>query len=363
MYDTAALSEAISQSLGIDLSYSVLGNTFFDYGIAIVVLVVLSIIFRFLQWGVLLRLEALAKKTKTDIDDTIIAVFRSLKPAFYYFVAFFIAVQFLTLTSALGTVIKGILLIWIVYQVVLAVQILIEHVVKKRFVGEKVDPSTTAAIDYLNIFIKIGLWSIGILLVLSNFGVNITSLIAGLGIGGIAIAFALQNILGDLFSSFAIYFDKPFQIGDYIVVGEDSGTVEKIGIKTTRLRSLQGEEIVISNQELTTARVQNFKKLERRRVVTAFGVLYETPTKKLEKIPDMVRKIFDELSDVTLDRVHFKSLDDSALTYEVVFFVEKPDYVTYMDQQQAINLALMKRFEKEKIEFAYPTQTHYIKKG
>jgi len=361
MFSDSAVEE-FSRMAGIDLAQNFLGNTLFAYSVAIAAFVVLALIFRFIQWGVLRRLEIFAKKTKTDIDDTVIAIFRSLRPAFYYFLALFFAVQFLELSDVVSNVVNGVLLIWVVYQVVIAAQVLIDHAFRHRVSGGAADPGTKAAIGYLNILVKVGLWSMGTLLVLSNFGVNITSLVAGLGIGGIAIAFALQNILGDLFSSFAIYFDKPFQVGDFITVGEHSGTVERIGIKTTRLRSLSGEEVVISNRELTSARVQNFKRMKRRRISFSFGVLYETSTKKLEKIPDIVQAVFAGMRDVELDRVHFKAFSDSALDFEVVFYVNVPDYVTYLDRQQEINFALKSHFEKEKIEFAYPTRTVHLVK-
>jgi len=356
------LPEAFSEMLGVDIAFSVFGNTLFNYSFALVLFVVLVFIFRLLQWLILRRLAQLAKRTKTDIDDTLIDIVRSLRPAFYYFVAFFFALQGLTLTPLLERIITGALIIWVVYQGVLAIQILIDYVLRKRFAKDSTGEGETAAIGYLKLIAKVALWSVALLLVLSNFGINVTSLIAGLGIGGIAIAFALQNILADLFSSFAIYFDKPFEVGDFIVANGQSGTVEKIGIKTTRLRALQGEEIVMSNQELTSAVIQNYKKLEKRRTVFQFGVVYETPNKKLEKIPDMVREIFKNTKDTRIERVHFKSMDDSALTFEVVFYVDLPNYAAYLDRQQEINLALKARFEKEKIGFAYPTQTVYLTK-
>lgn len=359
---TSSTTGTLSRYVGVDLTAEVFGNSLFAYAIAIAAFIVLTVFFRFLQWGVLRRLETLAKRTETDIDDTLITIVRSLRPAFYYFLAAFLAIRVLDLSEVVRNMANGILLIWVVYQVVIAAQILIDRILKRRVLGDDAEPGTEAAIGYLNVFVKIGLWSMGVLLVLSNFGVNITSLVAGLGIGGIAIAFALQNILGDLFSSFAIYFDKPFQIGDFIVIGEHAGTVEKIGIKTTRLRSLSGEEIVISNQELTSTRVQNFKHMERRRIVFTFGVLYETPMAKLKRIPEMVQEIFADLDETDLDRVHFKAFGDSSLDFEVVYYVNVPDYNTYMDRQQDVNFALKERFEQEGIDFAYPTRTVYVAK-
>jgi len=192
-------------------------------------------------------------------------------------------------------------------------------------------------------------------------GIEVTSLIAGLGIGGVAIAFALQGILSDLFASFSIYFDKPFRIGDFITVGTDSGTVQKIGIKTTRIKTLQGEELVISNAELTTARVQNFKKMQERRGSLQFGVTYETASDKVKGINTTVEQIFESLKMGRLDRVHFTSFGDSALIFDVVFYSESAAYADFLDLQQAFNFALMDKFAKDGVEFAYPTQVVYLK--
>ena len=343
----------------INFDYSFLGNTVGSYTIALGVFVGLVIAFRFLQWGILKRLEVLAQKTKTDIDDTLIEVVRSLKPAFYYVLALYFGLRSLSFPDVVDAIINGAVLVVVSYQIVTALHILIDYTFQKK--AEREGKEAKKAYRFLSGVIKWGLWIVAILAVISNLGVNITSLIAGLGIGGLAVALAMQNILSDLFSSFAIYFDKPFEVGDYIVVGEHSGTVEKIGIKTTRLRALQGEEIVISNQELTSARIQNLKKMKERRAAFEFGILYETPLEKVKAVPLMVKEIFDELEGGKgrLDRVHFKTLADSSLTFEVIFYVPTREYSDYLDIQQELNLKLMERFKEEKIEFAYPTQTIY----
>jgi small-conductance mechanosensitive channel len=345
----------------INLETVFYGNTVFDYIKSVGVFIVLVIVFKLVQFVILRRLGKLAKKTKTDIDDTLIAIVRSLKPQFYYFIAFYFAVRFLSVNTFAEKIIGSALIIWIVYQIIIGIQILIDYVLHQRIAKDK-DKGTKAAVGYLNKIAKATLWIAGVLIILSNLGVNITSVIAGLGIGGVAIAFALQNILSDLFSSFAIYFDKPFSVGDFIIVGEQMGVVEKIGIKTTRLRALQGEEIVIANNELTSSRVQNFKRMEKRRIVFTIGVTYNTPSDKLKKIPDIVKNIIGAMEHAQIDRVHFKKFGDFSLNYEVVYYILSPDYITYMDTQQAINLALVEAFEREGIDFAYPTQSIILKK-
>ena len=208
---------------------------------------------------------------------------------------------------------------------------------------------------------RIVLWSIALLVTLDNLGFNITTLMASLGIGGIAVALAVQNILGDVFSSVSIALDKPFVIGDFIVVDNYMGTVEYIGMKTTRLRSLGGEQVVFSNTELLKNRIRNFKRMQERRIAFEFGIAYETPVEEIERIPQLVRNIVtDDRFDTRFDRAHFKSYGDSALQFEVVYYVLNPDFNKYMDIQQEINLALLRAFRARGITFAYPTRTLHL---
>lgn len=211
---------------------------------------------------------------------------------------------------------------------------------------------------------RIALWSIAALVTLDNLGFNISTLMASLGIGGIAVALAVQNILGDIFSSVSIALDKPFVIGDFIAVDDYTGTVEYVGLKTTRIRSLGGEQIVFSNSELLKNRIRNYKRMQERRISFEFGIAYETPVEEIERIPDTVREIIAASSPETrFDRAHFKSYGDSALQFEVVYYVLDPDYNKYMDIQQRINLELLKCFRARGIGFAYPTRTLYFASG
>jgi small-conductance mechanosensitive channel len=184
--------------------------------------------------------------------------------------------------------------------------------------------------------------------------VNITSLIAGLGIGGVAVALGLQSILSDLFSSFAIHFDKPFLVGDLIMVGDKIGTVERIGIKTTRIRALQGEEIVFGNKQLTDTRIQNYRKMRNRWIVFAIGVSYETPNTVLQEIPALLRTVIESQPKARFDRAHFARFDPSALTFEIAYFVLTDSYRTYMDVQQEINFGILQAFAERKIAPAHP---------
>ena len=203
-------------------------------------------------------------------------------------------------------------------------------------------------------------WITGVLFMLDNLGFRISTVIAGLGIGGIAIALAAQAILGDLFGYFVILFDRPFEIGDFIIVGDYMGVIERFGIKTTRIAGLGGEQIVVSNKDLTDSRVRNYKRMAKRRVVFRLGVTYQTPAALLRGIPGVVTDVFRGVAGATLDRVHFFSYGDFSLIYEIVYYVDGNDYTTYMDIQQMVNLRIYEEFEKRKIEFAYPTQTLYL---
>jgi small-conductance mechanosensitive channel len=212
------------------------------------------------------------------------------------------------------------------------------------------------------IVLKILVWSMALLMLIDNLGYDVTTIIAGLGIGGIAIALAAQNILSDLFSYFVIFFDKPFEIGDFIIVGSSAGTVEKIGIKTSHVRSIDGEQLVMPNAELVKDVIRNFKRLERRRIVFNIGVVYYTPAEKLKQIPAIVKAIIDKIDNATFDRAHLKVFGDFSINYEIVYFIESADYLLYMDINHDISIQLFEKFEEEKIEFAFPTQTLFINK-
>ena len=213
------------------------------------------------------------------------------------------------------------------------------------------------------LIIQVIMWVGGFLFLIDNLGYDITTLIAGLGIGGIAIALAGQAILGDLFSYLVIFFDKPFEVGDFIIFDDKMGTVEYIGIKTTRIRTLGGEQLICANADLTNSRVHNYKRMEERRIVFGFGVTYNTSAGKLKIIPGLVKKIIEIMESTRFDRAHLKSFGASSLDFEVVYFISTPDYNKYMDIQQSINVRLFESFEEKQIEFAFPTQTIFVKNG
>jgi len=305
------------------------------------------------------------KKTKTNIDDAIIGFFEKISWFFYFYLAIYLSVLRLNLPRTLDLVLNYLLIIFIAFYASrgltnISHYLLDKYKETKKKKGEKTSESM---INVLKLIVKIIIWTIAFLMILSNFGIEITPLLAGLGVGGIAIGLALQNILGDLFSAFAIYFDKPFEEGDFIIIGEDMGVIKHIGIKSTRIQALGGQELVISNSELTSSRINNYKRMNMRRVVFSFGVEYKTTSAQLEKVKKIVTDIIDKEKHANLDRVHFKSFGDSSLDFEVVYYIDSNDYNTYMDTQERINLQLKKKIEAAGVDFAFPSRTVYTKKG
>ena len=305
------------------------------------------------------RLRALVERTSLSADDFIIPLIDKTRWFSLFVVGLLVGAQFLELPGDVN--------LWFgrVTRILLALQAgfwgsgVISFYIKRN-VDVKIDQDLgedATTLDALGLIIKIGLWVILGLIILDNLDVEINSLVTSLGIGGIAVALAVQNILGDLFSSLSITLDKPFAIGDFIVVGDFSGTVDDIGLKSTRVKSLSGEELVFSNSDLLNSRIRNYKRMEERRITFSLGVVYGTPAEKLELIPRLVEEIITSQEKIRFDRAHLKTMGDFALEYEVVYHVLDPDYAAYLDVQQAINLALYRGFEKEGIEFAYPTTT------
>jgi small-conductance mechanosensitive channel len=225
------------------------------------------------------------------------------------------------------------------------------------------NPASVTTINIIHFVARILLWAVVILLILDNLGVNITALVAGLGVGGVAVALAVQTILSDLLSSLSIALDKPFVIGDFLMVGDMLGSVEYVGLKTTRLRSLSGEQLVFSNTDLLGSRIRNFGRMYERRVAFNLGVTYGTTREQLRKIPEIIREAILSQQHTRFDRSHFKEYGAYSLNFESVFYINGPDYNQYMDIQQEINLAIHEAFEREGIEFAYPTQTLVVQQA
>jgi small-conductance mechanosensitive channel len=267
-------------------------------------------------------------------------------------------------------VVRGVIVVVLAVQAILWGRVLIDfglaEFLRRRTAAaglSEPDGAMIASVGVLRVMALIALYAGAIIVALDNFHVEVTAMIAGLGIGGIAIALAAQNILGDLFGSLSIVLDKPFVVGDFIIVGDKLGTVEKIGLKTTRVRALSGEQLVFANTDLLSSRIQNFKRMNERRVVFSIHVPHQTPAEKLEQIPAVLKEAVLRLPEVRFDRAHFKAVGPHSMEFEVVYYVLSRDYAMYMDKQQAINLFIVRRFAEMGVRFAYPTQTLYVADG
>ncbi|MFH1523024.1 MAG: mechanosensitive ion channel family protein [Patescibacteria group bacterium] len=344
------------------LSYIVLGNNIFYWFKALIIFIVALVLLKLFKTILISKLKNIAEKTKTEIDDVVIGAINAIHWPFYILVSIYIALQFIEISPVVMQWSFYIILVAVAFYGVKFLEKIIDYGAKIVVAKKEAREESAGIVRLISSALKVVLWIGAVVLIFSNMGYDLTSLIAGLGIGGIAIALALQNILGDLFSSLAIYFDKPFKVGDFVVLGDQMGTVKKIGLKTTRIQVPQGEELIVANSELTKAQVRNFGVMERRRGLIHLGVTYDTSHEKLKKIPEMLKTIIEKQDDTEADRIHFKTFGDSSLLYEIIYYVNSGDYATFMDIQQSINLAIIDKFEKEKIEIAFPTQTLYLKK-
>jgi small-conductance mechanosensitive channel len=337
------------------------GNTVLDWLTALGVVVATVLLLYLAKRIILSRLATRSKKTVTRLDDFVVEILAGTRFLLLLIIAFYFGSQYLELQPKPTRLITHLAVIALLVQVALwgnrGIVLWLNDYLKRT---RETDAAGATTVSVLGFIARVALWAVLLLMILDNLGFNITTLVASLGIGGIAVALALQNILGDIFASLSIAMDKPFVIGDFIIVGEQLGTVEYIGLKTTRIRSLSGEQIVFSNTDLLSSRIRNFKRMYERRVLFGFGVVYQTTHEQLKKIPVMVREIIEGLENTRFDRAHFKEYGDSSLNFEVVYYVRSPDYNVYMDIQQDINLALFEQFTQAGIDFAYPTRTLYV---
>jgi len=326
-----------------------LNNQLENYGKAMLAFLGYLILFSVIQKLLLKRFAIIAERTPSSIDDVVLRTIETLKPPFYTFLAFYLAVDFVTIGEVLKKIIYTILIAWIVYQVILVVEVMIDFVIARRISGGK-EKEAKLIKDILRKVSKAIIWVFGVLFILSNLGINVNSLIAGLGIGGIAIALALQNILRDLFSSFAIYFDKPFVIGDYIAVGEDEGFVKEIGIKTTRIKATQGEEIVISNQELTSTKIRNFSRLTERRVIYCFKIDSGTSEKKLGEMTRIAKKIFEKVDLARFEYLHLINFNKESYDYELSYLIQSDKYQKFLEIRESVLQGLVSQLKESSIK-------------
>lgn len=340
-----------------------LGNTVRAWGIAIGIFILGFIIAKIVKVVIVKRIHAYTDRSKSTFDDLIVLIIEKALLPLAYIYSFYAGLRYLTMPPRATRIIHVAILAITIFFIIRAISAVLSYFFM-RFAKARTgsDNGARQAKGILAI-VQLILWLLGIVFLIDNLGYDITTIVAGLGIGGIAIALAAQTVLGDLFSYLVIFFDKPFEIGDFITVDDKMGTIEYVGIKSTKMRALSGEQIILSNTDLTNSRIQNYKRMYTRRVVFTFRVSYETSAEKLKVIPQIVSEIIRKEEKAVLDRVHFVKFNDSSLDFEAVYIVQSADFNLHMDIQQRINLAIFEAFLEQDIRFAYNTQRLLIDGG
>ena len=341
------------------------GNSTQAWLVALGLAVLLVVVLHFSKRIVFKRLSALAVRTETHLNDAVSELVGRTRLFFWVVLSVYIASLTLSLPEGTHSILSVTTRVVFFIQVALWGNGLISFWARRQVAGsvEKHDQATATSVNVMEYVAKVVMWAVILILILDNLpGIEVNSLIASLGIGGVAMALAVQNILGDLFASLSIVLDKPFVIGDALQIGDYVGIVERIGLSSTRLRSLDGEELIFSNSDLTKSRIRNYKDMTRRRKIIDLGIKGDTPAEKLAAIPEMMEEIVTGQEKTSFLYCHFRSLGDFALNYQVVYFVDDPDFKLSLDIQHAINLAICQQFEAAGIEFAFPTQTIILEK-
>lgn len=343
------------------LAYSFCRNSVSAYLIAVSAVIAIFIVIKIIRHIVVKHLDKLAKKTATTFDDFLILIINKVLITFSYIGAVYIGLNTLQLSPYFKKCVNifGITILTVFIAKLISAFINYGFQIYCRNVGK--DTALERSLSGIQRVIRALVWGTALIFLLDNLGFKISTVIAGLGIGGVAVALAAQAVLKDLFSYISIILDRPFEVGDFVIVDDMMGTVEYIGIKTTRIRSLSGEQIIFSNSDLTDSRLRNYKRMERRRVVFKLGVTYDTPLEKLKEIPCIIKDVITNAEGTLFDRAHFLSYGDFNLVYEIVYYVLDNDYNKYMDIQQRINFVIKDEFEKREIDFAFPTQTLYVR--
>jgi len=338
-----------------------LGNTVETWAIAVLACLTVSVVLGIVVRWLARRVAQLAARTKTRADDFAGDLLAHTKSFFFVAVGVLAGAQVLTLPGGVRTaLLRGVVVVLLLQTGLWASALVVAILKEYQARNLQSDPAAATTIGALVFIGRVTVWALVLVVALDNLGVDITALVTGLGIGGIAVALAVQNVLGDLLASLSIVLDKPFVVGDFLAVDDLLGSVEYVGLKTTRLRSLSGEQLVFSNTDLLKSRIRNYGRMFERRIVFTVGVTYDTPRAKLEQIPDILREAVEKQEKTRFDRAHFKAFGAYSQDFEVVYYVTVPDYNAYMDIQQAINLHIHARFEDAGIEFAFPTQTLYV---
>lgn len=336
-------------------------NSVLDWGLALSLSALLLIVLLTLRRLVRRYHARLLKTEKTELAEIPAEILSRTTVLFFLVLSLFVGLGTLTMSAGTARVLHSALMIAVFWQAgVWAAAAAVAWIERRRRRSLQTDRAIVGSLGVIGFIARVVIWAMVVLLTLDNLGVDVTALVAGLGIGGIAVALAAQNILGDLFASLSITFDKPFDVGDFLIVDDYLGSVEYIGIKSTRLRSLSGEQIVMSNAGLLSSRIRNYGRMLERRIVMTHNVTYETPLELLERIPSLIRAAVEAQAHTRFDRSHFARHAAASLDFETVYYVLSADYNRYMDIQQAINFRIHREFAELDIEFAYPTQKLFL---
>jgi len=330
--------------------------------ISIAVGIALAVLFAIWITRRLRAVTRVARVTGTHAGDAVAEAMNSTRLWLFLPLAVFAGASTLNIPARLDHLLQNLAMVGTIAQIAIWANRMLAYWLTQRMTEKRAtDPESATTVTLISFIARTFVWTLALLLALDQLGFDVTALVAGLGIGGVAVALALQNILGDLFASAAIVLDKPFVVGDFIIVGDLMGTVERVGLKTTRVKSLSGEQLVFANSQLLGSQIRNYKKMQERRIAFGIGVTYETPLEKLRAIPGWLKAAVEAQEGVRFDRAHFKEYADFSLNYEIVYYVLSPDYNRYMDVQQAINLAIFEKLSAEGVDFAYPTRTLYVR--
>lgn len=342
------------------LQYTIWENSLYTYSIALIIFICVYIGTFIFRKIILKKLQLLATKTQSKRDDRIARNLSSISKLFYIAVCVYIPLQYITLNPIFDRIIKIWFLIIIFWEVSNVLIKIIKYILDESLHEKRTGRKDNTKIHLFHIISKIIIYVTWWLLLLSNLWVEITPLLASVWVMWVAIAFALQKILWDIFASFSIFLDRPFEIGDFIIIWEDSWNVKDIGLKSTRIQTLQWQELIIPNAEITGIRINNYGKMKKRRVIFTIGIVYQTDPEIIEKIPSLIQNIIEKTANTEFDRAHFIEFWKSELVFEIVYYINTNDFKIYRDTHQTINLEIMKTFKKQKIDFAYPTQSIYI---
>jgi small-conductance mechanosensitive channel len=342
------------------LNWSLAGQTATQLLIAVSITTLTFVVTLIIRNVARRRLTRLASRTPTIWDDVLSSMVGHIHPLTLLAIAVWVGSYALTLPERSAALVASAAVLIVIAQTAASGNRALDTALRHYRADDTLNGGRKTMLSAIGFMGRLVLYTLLALVALENVGVNVTALLAGIGLASVAIGLALQNVLTDLFASLSIVFDRPFEIGDFVIVGSDMGTVEHVGLRTTRMRALGGEELIFGNSDLLSSRIRNYKRMEERRVVLRLGVTYDTTVQQLRAVPSILQEAVERHDDVRFDRAHFDAFADFALEFELVYWMLSSDYAEHMDRKEAILLEVAERFEALGIEFAFPTQTVHV---